>query len=175
MTIITNYFRHYTSPRVFHKQSLGKCILVRHKLQRFSSYGWYLTSAEHIICLGRFFSFERSRKVSSNRSTCIGTFLPLNPDDSNWPSFWNALFEGHEEDIHTHSKQKLSTQTNAGLHNAEHLGTLFFFFRVTSKVVSNDWIGVIWKIWRLQRQNHFSSRALIWKYLHYTTAIFSEN
>jgi hypothetical protein len=54
VTTITDYFRHYTSPRVFQTQSLGKCTLVRHRLQRFRSYGSYLTSAEHIICLERF-------------------------------------------------------------------------------------------------------------------------
>ena len=87
VTITTNYFRHYTSPRVFQTQSLGKCILVRHKLQH-SFFLWLVFDVSRTFQLPRtFFSVERSRKVSSNRLTCIGTFQPLNPDDVNRPIF----------------------------------------------------------------------------------------
>lgn len=86
-TIITNYFRHYTSPRVFQTQSLGKMHPRASQAATFL-FLWLVFDVSRTYHLFRtFFSVERSRKVSYNRSTCVGNFLPFSPDDVKRPRF----------------------------------------------------------------------------------------
>ena len=140
MTIIANYFRHYASLRVFQTKSLGKCAIVRHKLQHYCSYGLVFDVSRTYHLFRTFFSVERSRKVSSNWSTYIGNFLPFSPDDVKRLRFWNALFEGQEDDVHTHSKQKtLCTDKRRPEQCGTSENTFFHFFYVTTKVVNNEW------------------------------------